>query len=355
MKKKVFWVILFLCFVCLIKFFVGNYSISYKLGGINVREIARDDYVYVEIEYGENIYNYMFYNGRKLFKKRVRDISVEKQNDKICVKPDIKGYDSYFVCSDGNDLLSYDLVKNQDNYEVLDSNFKYYKSLSSDEHVYVWKYDGFYYLNGEEFKSINIFDTNRYSNDLMVKLDNYLIFPKYDGNYLFSDFVVLDMEDGSYEFIESKYKINYDAYIVGNRKKCLYLFDNKEEKLYEINYKKGKVNLVGDDNKGFIKYVNGKKKDAKKEDYTTKKITYFENDDDFYKVNENYLMYNMNENLRLKFFDSNEINFVDMINGNLYFVYKDKLYRFNNDKAHLVLHNFEFNFNKNNNVFVFNK
>lgn len=355
MKKGFVYILLGLYFIVLVKFFVSDYNISYDLDDYQIKELANGDYIYVEIKDQDTIYNYMFFTGRKLFKKRVKDIKTEEVNGYKCLMPEVKGIDSYYVCSDGDALLSYQMSKKEDVYESSNDNFKYYNGVLNKEHVYIWKYDGFYYLNENEYKSINIFDKDRYSNDLMISINGYLVFPKYDNNYLFKGFVVLDMKSASYEFIESKYEINYDSYIVGNRKNNLYLFDNKELKLYEINYKKRKIELVGDDKKGYIKYVDGKKEEATLSEYVKDKITYFEDNSNYQIVDKNYMSYSLNKELILNYFNDSDITYVNSINGNIYFIYKDKLYKYSNSEVKAVLHYFEFNFNKNGNVFVYSK
>lgn len=355
MKKGFVYCLLFLYFIVFIKFFAADYNISYDIDNYKIKELATDDYIYIEIKDEDTIFNYMFFTGRKVFKKRVKDVKIEEVNGYKCLMPIVKGVESYYVCSEGDNLLSYQMAKKEEIYKTSDDNFKYYENSLDDDNLFIWKYDGFYYLNNNEYKSINIFDKDRYSNDLMISINGYLIFPKYDNNYLFNGFVSLDMSDGTYEFIDSKYEINYDSYIVGNRKNSLYLFDNKELKLYEINYKKGKVELIGDDKKGYIKYVDGKKEDATLSEYVKDKITYFEKDKEYINVDKNYMSYTLNKDNRLNYFNDSDINYVDSVNGSVYFIYKDKLFKYYNSEVKPVLHYFEFNFNKNGNVFVYNK
>ena len=249
MKKKFFYFILLMLCVVIVKFFVADYNISYYIKDVKVVEKATDDYQYFEFFYKDYVFSYMFYDGRSLFKKRVQNIKIKEKDGYVCILPQFKSLEGYYVCSNKEELISYQVFNKVDNYSSYSDNFKYFDNLEDDEHIYIWKYDGFYYLKGDSYKSINIFNKDRYSNDLMIKVNNFLIFPKYDGNYLFSDYVVLDMTTGQYEFIESKYKINYDSYYAGNRKSSVFLFDNKEKLLYEINYKKGTTTVVGNKNK----------------------------------------------------------------------------------------------------------
>ncbi len=353
--KKIFYVLCFLSFVIFIKFLIADYEITYDVDGVKVTEKANSDYIYFEIEYGDTLYNYAFFTGRKLTKKRVSKVEVEDKNGYVCVKPIIKGMDGYFVCSDENHLISEQVARGSIEISSLDEDFSYNKNLSDDEFILIWKYDGFYYLNGDKYKSINIFEKDRYSNDLMFMLNGYLIFPKYDNNYLFSDFIILDSVTGNYRIVSSKYKISYDAYIVGNNKNSIYLFENKENVLYEVNYKKNSVKVVGNNEKGYIKYLNSKKEKASLSEFTRDKITFFNSVDKFVNVDKNTFSYKMNEDVRIKFFDNEDIHVINTKDDNIYFIYKDNLYRYNNSGVTLVAHNFEFNFNYERNVFVYKR
>lgn len=355
MKKKVFWILIFLYIIILVKFYISNYNITYNIDDYKIVEKGTKDYIYIEVTYQDKTYNYMFNTGRKLFKKRVKNIEKEEIDNQICLKPKLKGLESYYMCSSNEELISYQTLKNIDKYENITDNFKYYKNLKEDEHIYIWKYDGFYYLNDDEYKSINIFNKDRYSNDLMIEINGYIIFPYYDSNYLFNDLVSLDMTTGEYEIIESDYQISYDSYIVGNRKNNIYLFDNKEQVLYEINYKKGNIELIGNSKKGYIKYVDGKKEDADVLEYTKDKITYFEKEEDYIKVDGNYFNYSINKDIKIKYFLYNDIEIVNKYQDSIYFIYKDKLYRYEKSEAYPVAHYFELNFNKNNNIFIYNE
>lgn len=354
--KRVFYVLCAIYLVMLIKFYVSDYEILYDVNEFKVKENANGDYIYFEINYHDKIYNYMFFTGRKFIKKLVKDIEIKEVNDSVCVKPILKGIESYYMCSDSeNGLVSYQLANGDISIPSLNEDFTYNKNLGEDEFVLIWKYDGFYYLNGDDYKSITIFDKDRYSNDLMFMLNGYIIFPKYSSEYLFSDFIILDAVSGKYRTVSSKYKISYDSYIVGNSRNSIFLFDNKELKLYEINYKKNSVKVVGDNAKGFIKYENGKKKPANVNDFSKDKITFFSGLDKYILLKDNMFSYSVNKDVKIKFFDSEDIHIINVCDGNIYFVYKDNLYRYNNSGVSFISHYFEFNFNYQKNVFVYNR
>ena len=355
--KKIFYGIIILSLIIFIKFFISSYTINYKIDEFNITEKALKNNMYFEINYKDKIYNFMFYNGRKLFKKRIKSVEVEEKDGYICLTPNIKGYKGYQICQNENELTSPLAIKNTEENTEFKEDFIYKNNLNNNEYVLIWKYDGFYYMNGNNKKSINIFNKDRYSNDLMFKVDKYLIFPSYSGDYEFSEILILDMTSGKYNTIKSDYKINYDSYVVGTRKnKYVYIFDNKNNKLYEINYKKGYVKLIGDEIKGFVKYEKNRKVKAEITEYTKDKITYFkEETKNYLNVSNNYFSYDLNKDLKTKYFYNENVTFIDNYNENIYFLYKDNLYRYNNEGYTLFAHYFEFNFNKNSLVFVYNK
>ncbi len=350
--KKVFYCLVILFLIVLVKFFVSSYSITYKVGKYDILEEARDKSMYFEIKYENNTYSYKIYEKRKLTKKRISSVKKEEVNGFTCLTPNIKGYVSYTMCSDGKELVSKDTLSfKDDNYE---EDFYFSKNLSSKEYIYIWKYDGFYFLNGDKQKSVNIFDGDRYSNDLMFQVNDKLIFPSYKDEYLFSDFIVLDIPSGEYFTIKTNYSINYSSKIVGNSKNSIYIFDNKDNVLYQVNYKKKSVEIIGSKAKGYVKLVNGRKRDALLKEYTKEDITYFDLPSSDIYVKSNVYSYVNNKDISIKYFNS-QVSYVSSYKDNIYFIYKDNLYRKNNQGIKMIVHNFEFNFNSDDLIFVYNK
>ncbi len=353
--KKVYFIILCLLYLMVtIKFFSASYTIKYDVKDIKVLEKSNKNYMYYEIEYEGNTFNYMFYQNRNFFKKNLEDIKVKEIGNNICIKPIIKKTKTYYLCSDGENLISYNLVNQKEIKDTFEDDFYFAKNLNEEEYILVWKYDGFYYLNGKNKSSINIFNKDRYSNDLMFQIEKYLIFPKYEEDYLFSNFIVLDMTTGKYEEIKTQYNINYTSRVVGNNKSSIYIFDEKDASLYEINYKKKKCKLVSNEMKGYIKYKDGKKVNASLSEYTKDKITYFDLPKKYIDVSNNYFNYKINKDLKIKFYDNN-IKLVDTYKNNIYFIENDNLYKESDSEVKLILHYFEFNFKSDDVVFIYNK
>ena len=200
MKKKLVIVLTLVLVIVVIKYFTGNYTITYKVGDYSIKEVVKDSDIYVEVTDKDGvIYNFLKTGNRNITKKMVSKITSEDG----CIKPN--GF--YYVC-------------NSDTLEVKDLGVSYVKNLkdfnfngnlNSNEHVLIWKYDGFYYLNGSEYKTINIFKKDRYSNDLMVIKDKYLVFPNYSEEYMFDGFIIMDVSTGKYKEFSTNFSISYES------------------------------------------------------------------------------------------------------------------------------------------------
>lgn len=342
--KKLIYIFSLIVVIILLKYYLSDYEVKYKVNNYNVVEKVSDNYTYIDIYVDSVKYSFKYDLKRSINKKRVKKLDISDG----CVRPIMSGYDTYFICYKDGEFTT-------KNIEIDDSKFdediKYNKYLDSSEYIYIWKYDGFYKFHSD-MESVNMFLSDKYSNDLMISYDKYLLMPRYDKEYTFSDFYLLDMKSSKYKTIKSKYSIHYDSYYSGIYKNKVYLFDNKSNELYEINIDKLSVKLVGNEFKGYIKYVNNKRKSAKVSEYTKDKITYFKTKDEFMYVDKNKFSYDKVS--YVKYFNSEDIDIVSVYKDVIYFIYEDNLYRYKDSDVSLIIHYFEYNFNKNNITFVYN-
>ena len=337
--------------IVLIKFFAGDYNINYVIKNYKINEKVINKYTYIDIKDDGYTYFFKYKLSRNLRKKRVEDVKVIEKNNALCIKPLIKGIDTDYICNKDNELMTENTLKNLDDTKFSED-IKYNKYLNRNEYLYIWKYDGFYTFNNE-MGTLNLLSTDRYSNDLMSTFDKYLLMPVYDKEYMFSNFYLIDMETGKYKTIKTNLSIHYDSYYAGTHKNKIYLFDNKSNKLYEINYKKLTIKSVGDEFKGYIKYENNRKKKAKLSEYTKNKITYFETKEELIKVDKNKFSYD--NKTWIKYFNEEDIKVIKVYNDSIYFIYQDNLYKYSNSKVNLIIHYFEYNFNKNDITYIYNK
>lgn len=352
MKKRVIIVISILLILMTIKYFKSDYYIKYKINDYDIEEIYKNDYLEFKVYKDEIIYDYFYYTDRFLGKRLITSIQEENINDYICLTLASDKLYSYSLCNKEGNIVTREVATNSFIYEKENDNFRF-TSLNNNEYMLIWKYDGFYYLNGDSYKSINLFNNNRYSNDLMFQIDNYLIFPKYEeNNYLFTNYYVLDMTTGKYFDIDTKYSISYESYIAGNYKNSLFIYDNKTNNLYELNYKSKSFELVGNELRGYIKYTDNKKQTAYLNEYKIDKITYFN-----YKEKNSYAINNIlyyNNDYKIKY-NNNEVKVINTFNDNVYFIYNDNIYRKSNYSTDLIAHYFELNFNNNDIIYVYQK
>lgn len=368
MKNKIILIAFLLVFLFFYyKYSTSSYSINYKIDDIKVLEKYNKNRFYFELNYDGKIFNFDLYKTRSLKKHLVKDIEVLKVDDYICLIPTIRNIETYPICRDKDNLVSYDLINNEEldnkvktlkykKYELnKETDFEYLENLDKNEYALIWKYNGFYLLNGNKTKEINIFKKDRYDNVLTTQINDKILMPNYDEAHIFTSFILLDITTGKYNKIETKYEIDYDSYIVGNYKNSVYLFDNKHVSLYEINTKTKKVHLIGNEEKGYIKIIDGKKKSAKKSEYVIDKIKVINTLEKDTFVTSNYFYYKENTKVISKFFEHEDIKIIYTNKDNIYFVYEDDLYKYN--KLHgtkEILHYFELNFNYKTNVFVYN-
>lgn len=365
MKKNILFIIVFLFILVLIKYYCSPYEITYKLNKINIIEKYENKKKTLIIEDNELSYVIELYNTNSISKKIIKDIEIIKEDEYICYKTTIKGDKENLNCFKNGNSISYSIIENEEIKKIAQSmnlkifeeieekeNFKFYSNLNDNIHLAIWNYNGFYLINDNEITENKMFQSAKYDNSLCYSFDNYLLIPNYDEEYEFTTFNKLNILNGDVKKIQSKSPIDYDMYISNKHKNNLYLFDKKYSKLYEINMKKDKIEEIGNKNKGYIKLENGKKIKASINDYNNgkkldnEKITKYEISDALYRVYDN--------EHKTKIFNSTEVQLVKEYNNDLYFIYKDNLYIYNDmNGIEKILHYFELNFNFKNMIYIY--
>lgn len=362
--KYAFYLIIILLIIVVIKYFTSDYKIEYKINDYNIKETYKDNKYIFELN-EEKYFVISFTDKKVISKKLIKKIDKKESNEYTCYNVIFKNDKNYLTCFKDKESINYYLIEDEEMKEYIDilnlkiykeeiesSDFKFYSNLSSDEYIALWNYKGFYIMNGEEISEIELFKTTKYDNSLCYQMKNYLILPNYDASHEFKDFKLLNLTNEKVKTINTKYTIDFDSYIPGYYKNKIYLFDNKYSNLYEINYKKENVELVGSKELGYFKYENNKKKESSEKEYKNKNL-YQKNEKQSYEVSDAlYKIYN--KNYKVKIFNSNEIKIIKEYKDILYFVYKDNLYKYNNNEIIKIFHNFEMNFNSKNIIFIYN-
>lgn len=363
--KKILVISIFACSVLLfIKYFISDYNIEYKINDYNIKTTYDNNRLYFEIENKNKKYNFDIYKDRKLSKDIIKSIKFIGDDSFNCIYPIIDDVSTYPLCYVGEEYIDYHLIdsslldeykKQSVNVEKSNKDFVYYNNLSSDEYVALWNYKGYIVMNGKTYNYIDLFKKDRYDNTLAYLLGNTIYMANYNEEHEYTKLITLNLETQKSSTIELGYSIDYDSYIVGSIEKKLYIFDNKYSILYEINTKNNKVNIISNNEKGYVKY-NGKDFiTCSKSEYKIDKIKYISNNSLYqYTINNGvYKIINDNKNISQKI-SANNLNIIKEKNNALFYSYEDNFYLYSpysgNSK---IFYNYELSFNKDNTIFVY--
>lgn len=365
MKKVLVIVLLVLTFLIIIAFLVKGYSIEYTLNDVKVTEKYEDNRYHFEFD---NKYIMDIYSSKKLSKKRIEKIEKVKDGNYECLilTSDLEVYP---LCRDKDNQISYDLVdsekieklfnKKDEIKEDSEKSFEFFNNLDEDTYVAIWKYNGFYILNGDEVETLDLFNEDRYSNDLCTNTDRYIFVPDYDSNHTFKSFYVVDLKKKDYKKYDMEFEIDYDSYILGQNEEFVYLYDSKYKIEYEFNLKKGKVSIIGNEEEGFITYKNSIKKETSYSKLNKKEERFtFKNDFIYgYENKDDKFIKNFKENNKISnIIYGKEVDYIDSYQDKVFFLDGEYLYLFTPFYgSKKIVRNFEWNFNKDNTIFVYNE
>ena len=365
MKNKLIISIIIFILLVTIKYCFSNYKIEYEVNNYHIKAVYKNKRFYYEIKDDDKVYNFDIY-GKSYFKKQfISDIKIIEDESFKCIYPVIKNEKTYPLCYVGGEFTDYNLIDSillleyKTNYVTIEKNnkdFVYYNNLNDNEYVALWNYKGYIVMNNKSYESVDLFNKDKYDNSLAYIIDNKIIMPNNDQEHEFNSLVIFNIKNKKKEIFELKYTIDYDSYIVGNIGNKLYLFDNKHSILYEINVKKEEIDIIGNNEKGYVKYENGKFVSCSKTEYKNDKIKYGENSNTNYHYDKNngiYKSINDNKNIKQKIINK-EVNIIKEDRYNLFYQYDDNFYKYSPiDGSQLVFYNYELKYNKDNIIFVY--
>ena len=365
MKKLLVYFIIIIFIIITIKYCFSNYNIDYVVSGYNVKTNYNNGRFYYEIYNDDLKFNFDYYKKRSLSKTKIDSI-IEINNEEIkCIYPKIKNVETYPLCYVDGVFTDYNLIDSEllEKYkservdvEKSSKDFIFYNNLNKDEYVALWNYNGYIVMNGSSYKNIKIFNKEKYDNSLSFILDSKIYMANYDDEHEYTSLKVLDLKNNDINTINLKNNIDFDSYFVGNIKNNIYIYDDKYSKLYEINIKNKKVNIIGDNEKGFIKYENGKMVPCSKNEYKVNKIK-FNNTESNYSYSKNngiYKVINNNKSITEKILNT-DVSIIKEYKNNIYYVDKDDFYLYsplNGSKK--IFYNYELTFNTESTIYVYN-
>lgn len=365
MKKWLIIIIFVFSIIIVLRYRFSNYEIEYKIDNYSIKTIYKNKRFYYEIKDNEYTYNFDIYDSRKFKKTMISKINVIEDEKLKCIYPIIKDEKTYPLCYFNGIYTDYNLIDSEllseykeEEIELQKPNkdFLYYNNLSNKEYVALWNYKGYIIMNGKEYNNVDLFKKDKYDNSLAYIIDNNIYMANNDEEHEFTKLIKLNLETLEKSEIDLKNNIDFDSYFVGNVKNKLYLFDNKFSVLYEIDTKKEKVEIIGNNEKGFVKYEDGEFVTCSKSLYKVDKIK-IQNKESNYTYSDDGInkSYNERKELLLKI-NNNANNIVKENNDDLYYQYKDNFYKYNPyTGSNIVFYNYELTFNSSNTIFVYNK
>ncbi len=365
MKKLLLYSIIIFFILIFIKYRYSEYDIKYEVNGYSVNTKYSDKRFYYEIRKDDKVYNFDIYKRRSLNKKMINSIKTIESDDFICIYPQIDDVETYPLCYVGEEYTDYNLIDSEQleiyknevvNIDKSDKDFVYHNNLSSDEYIALWNYKGYIIMNGNSYKKVDLFNKDKYDNTLSYLINDNIYIANYDEEHEYSKLIVLNLKSFKKNEIELNIKIDFDSYIVGNIKNNLYIYDNKNSILYEINIKNGKTIVKGNNEIGFIKYNGEEFEVCSKSEYKIDKIKYNVNYESNYKYLVNNGLYkSINENKKLyQKIVSNEVTPIKENKNKIYYLENDNFYMYTpNNGSELIFYNYELSFNSNNTIFVY--
>lgn len=218
-------IVLFISFLFLYNAKV-SYEYFYEIDGYNITESYDLELNAFSFNIN-NEYYFSVYGDYSVQRGLIEEISVE--NGCISVSGKLSFYNFCVV----DDVYYFDNSSLSNDYSTSYNNVNIYEL--NDLTYFVWNYDGFIYLSDDGNKFISIFENEIYSPSLITRVGDYLFIPNYDEDYYFSQYVLVDLKNGTYDIVSMDTEINFDMAYTAKTEKTVSIYDKKNDKVFVIN------------------------------------------------------------------------------------------------------------------------
>lgn len=404
-------VILFMSYQLIGTFIKKNHEIEYNIQIENqeykIKEIYNkklNNSYYLEITLNDQKFIYNIDNSFNKQKRIVKDIKVKNIDNVLCIYPIlINDQKTEIECNYNNNLYSYYVAKdftaakelvtelktlgydskvwNPTSNENIKTHTSYlYNNNFLDNDVFViWNYKGIELINKEKTEYLSLYSYDKYENTHATIVDNYFITPQYNYGTVFdfNKLNLINLDDFSKSSIDLEQTVKQDTYINGIIDNKLYYFDPDNLKQIEINPKRKKYKIVGNEKDNAQYYANGEwstiniydfktNKKYFNDDYSNNEKLMIYNPKNIYetKINYYYLLedgsfYQLNKNNLDKpmlLFKQDNMKEIKVIDNTIYYMVGDSIYLYNNETGiQKVLQNSEWNYNYTNIYNVYKK
>lgn len=360
-----------------------HHEVEYEVNGYKIKEIYRynkkHSYDFI-IKKGKQEYSYTINKNMNKNKKIIKEIKSYKENNVICIKPTyIKDNDNELYCLEDNKQVSTFYLKDNDSYKkiikklkinnsVKKSKIKEYKKIEISKDnipenykVIVWNYKGIYIISNDNIINQKFIDYDLYDNIMKTTTSKYYVLFENTKVSGIKKVHYYDLKKDKYKTLELKKTISKKSYINGVVDDLIYITDIDKMKQYTLDLDREELEEVGNQNLGFIKYINGEKQILKRGEFFNKN-QYFENErieekkvtssrdlifkDNYYYFKKNNKIYSRLINSTDKIlFELDDIKEWNIIDDDIILISNDSLYMYHNNELKNILKYNELNYN----------
>ena len=297
-KYKIYLIIVIIIMLIpiIIKTFTKSHSVKYKVNDYTINErfyIEEDSHKYeFKISNKNQVYSYILEEKINKRKKVIKEIKEFNKGNLKCIVPIYKKtINKDIYCLENNKQVSkYSLLKN-DNFKIIikkakkynielptsstkSKEFKkikvYQKNIDNNEVYILWSYKGINIIKNNDLKYIKFLDYDLYDNIMSTTTSRYFVLFENSDVMGIENIHYYDIKKDKYKIYKLKEKLSKDSYINGVYDDLIYVTDKKKKIQYAINIRKEEINVVGNEELNYIKYIYNKKELLNKSDFFMK-------------------------------------------------------------------------------------
>lgn len=308
MKKTIKLIFIIITLLSIILFTLKSlkkeHKVSYELKNYEVVENfyleGKKNWYDITIKDKNNFYYYSLNENLNKSKKIIKDIKVIKENNLTCIVPIYKKYiEKNIYCNKNNSYISTHYLISEDNEDfnkILEKAKKYnlkipkennskikYKKIEvyknnipNDYKFLIWDYKGIYIIDRNNSSYQKILNYDLYENLMSTPINRYYVLFENTSVNGIENIYYFDIIKNKLHTFKLKNKLSKDSYINGTIDDSIFITDNKKKKQYTFNIKNKELEEIGNEEKLYQVYENGKQTFLSKSDFFQKK-QYFKN------------------------------------------------------------------------------
>jgi len=364
LKTMILLIIISFSFFLLLYHKKRSYTVKYDLNGYSIKETYKknDERYIVDVDKNKKHYTFVLNEKYSKDRKLVDNIKMYKTDNEECMLisfnkkkelPKCKNESGYISYTLTSDKMKSKLPKYLFNKTIKEKHSTFNNieiTFLNNKKIFIWNYHGFYLINSNKNKVINIFDKDIYNPEHIGYIDKYIVMPNYNNDYEFTSLKILDTESLDINTFKLDSNLSEDSYVLGVNDKSIFFYDKKYEKEYEFVPYKLKIREVSP-----LIYDKGKKIDKSDVSLKNSNVKFIYDTIYEYKIiNNNLYRLNKYNNDKELLSDLNIKEIVKSTDSEVYYISDDSLYVYSDKLGNkLMLKYFELSFNYHNLIYIF--